>query len=166
MPAHADIWGVGYPGLVISCDDGQTLLNPTDNGGVYQAVEALLDEFTPLFGNQVIHFGGDEVEDLTCWNQSAEVQAFMKANGIPNVNEMRNYFESKLQAIAQAKGLDAMFWEVRAQRGRPLPATARAARTRTPVARCITVPMPVSIPMPTPTPAVLRRRCSTTATRC
>ena len=49
MPAHASIWGAGYPDLTISCPDGQTLLDPT--GPVYVAFDNLLTEFIPLFRN-------------------------------------------------------------------------------------------------------------------
>ena len=84
VPAHAAIWGVGYPNLTLPCAAGQTLLNPTDEGGVYEVIAGLLAEFRPLFFTaDVIHFGGDEVQDLTCWNQSSEVQAFMVSKGLP-----------------------------------------------------------------------------------
>lgn len=111
MPAHADIWGAGYPELIISCPNGQSLLNPTDDGGVYDTVDGLLQEFVPLFKVDFIHFGGDEVQDLTCWNESAEVQAFMKSKGIPTVDALRNYFQTKIQNIALKYSLASMFWE-------------------------------------------------------
>lgn len=53
MPAHATCWSVGYPELVISCPDGQPLLNPTDEGGAYETIAGLLDEFVPLFRTKV-----------------------------------------------------------------------------------------------------------------
>lgn len=111
-PAHADAWAKGYPEFVISCSDGQSLLNPTDQGGIYEAITGILAEVIPLFGNpDVIHFGGDEVEDLTCWNESTEVQNFMKEKGLPDVNAVRNYFESTVQSIAKSFNADSMFWE-------------------------------------------------------
>lgn len=51
------------------------------------------------------------METLQCWNESAQVQAFMKQKGIPNVNALRNYFETQIQTIAAARNLSAMFWE-------------------------------------------------------
>jgi hexosaminidase len=74
-------------------------------------VQGLLQEFVPLFKTDFIHYGGDEVQDLTCWNESAAVQAFMTSKGIPDVNALRNYFQSKIQAIAANNSLSAMFWE-------------------------------------------------------
>jgi hexosaminidase len=112
MPAHADAWGRGFPNLVISCPEGQSLLNPVPASGIYDVVGQLLDEFLPLFNYpDTVHFGGDEVEDLTCWNNSAQVQAFMKSQGLPDVNAVRNYFETQIQQIAIGKAADSMFWE-------------------------------------------------------
>jgi hexosaminidase len=112
MPAHATVWGAGYPNFTISCADGQTLLNPVPEAGLYEAVDGLLGEFLPLFHSaDFVHFGGDEVEDLTCWNESAAVQAFMASQGLPDVNAVRNFFESQVQSIAQKHGAASMFWE-------------------------------------------------------
>jgi hypothetical protein len=49
MPAHASIWGAGYPQFTISCADGQTLLNPVPSAGLYDAIDGLLGEFLPIF---------------------------------------------------------------------------------------------------------------------
>jgi len=43
------------------CGRRQTLVDPTDDGDVYNTVQGLLTEFVPLFGTDFIHFGGDEV---------------------------------------------------------------------------------------------------------
>ena len=99
MPAHASIWGDGYPEYTISCSGGQTLLNPVPAAGLYTAIDGLLGEFLPLFGNvDYVHFGGDEVQDLTCWNASSDVQAFMRSQGLPDVNAVRNYFEDQVRS--------------------------------------------------------------------
>ena len=115
MPAHAAIWGRGYPQVEITCADGPSLLNPIDDGSAfstYTIIDNLLAEFSPIFYTaDTIHFGGDEVESLKCWNESAAVQAFMAAKAIPTVDALRNYFEKRVQAIASARGLRSMFWE-------------------------------------------------------
>jgi hypothetical protein len=54
-PAHASIWGKGYPDLVISCDDGQTLVNPT--GPMYTVFEGLLSELSTTFTHGFVHIG-------------------------------------------------------------------------------------------------------------
>ena len=115
MPAHAAIWGSGYPQLEITCPGGQSLLNPIDDGSewsTFTVIDNLLAEFSSIFYTaDVVHFGGDEVETLECWNQSTAVRAFMAAKGIPTVDALRNFFEDKIQTIAAARGLRTMLWE-------------------------------------------------------
>lgn len=102
MPGHAAIWGRGYPELTVSCSNGQTLLNPSDGSGIYQAVDSLLKEFAPILGTDTVHFGGDEVSNYECWLESAEVAAWMQSKGFgTNVSQARNYFESQIQSIAE-----------------------------------------------------------------
>ena len=104
--------GLGYPDLIINCPaPGQPLADPTPAGGVYETVRGLLEEFVPLFQTDSIHFGGDEVQNLDCWQSSPKVQAFMKAQGYTDVDQVRNYFESQLQSIAASFSLSPAFWE-------------------------------------------------------
>jgi hexosaminidase len=110
MPAHATIWGKAYPNLTISCEGGQTLLNPT--GPVYDVFKGLLEEFAPAFRTtDFIHLGGDEVWNMNCWEESEEVQAWMKEKGIADVHGVRNYFETQVQNIAKDAGKSAIVWE-------------------------------------------------------
>ena len=111
MPAHASIWGAGYPQFTISCSDGQTLLNPVPAAGLYDAIDGLLGEFLPLFKTDTIHFGGDEVQNLQCWGEDAGVKAFMTQQGFTTVDEVRNYFEGRIQQIALNHSASSMFWE-------------------------------------------------------
>lgn len=104
-------WGTGYPDLIISCPNGQSLADPTPTGQVYATVAGLLEEFMPLFRNSFVHFGGDEVENLNCWASSPKVQAFMKQMGYTDVDQVRNYFETTLQQIAANYSLTPLFWE-------------------------------------------------------
>jgi len=118
LPAHSLAWERGYPDLIINCPDGQSLADPTPGGKLYSTVQGLLDEFVPLFNTDYIHFGGDEVQDLTCWSESPAVQAFMAAQGFTKVDQVRNYFETQLQEIAIGKNLSSMFWEEVRRRAR------------------------------------------------
>lgn len=116
-PAHATAFSIGYPSLVISCSLGQTLLNPVpsstpDGFDIYKAMDSLLKEFLPLTGNSgIFMYGGDEVETLTCWNESTQVQQFMLEQGFTNVDQVRNYYELQLQNIATENNVVPMFWE-------------------------------------------------------
>ena len=116
-PAHATAFSSGYPNLVITCSNGQTLLNPIpsstpDGFDIYKAMSNLLQEFLPLTGNTgIFMFGGDEVFELTCWNESTLVQQFMKQQGYTTVDQVRNYYELQLQNIAAQYQTIPMFWE-------------------------------------------------------
>jgi hexosaminidase len=116
-PAHATAFAIGYPQLVLTCPGGQTLLSPVPASqpgelDAYAAIDALVGEFLPLFRSPgFFHLGGDEVETLQCWNESAAVQAFMRSQGLATVDEVRSYYESRIQAIVRAHGAVPMVWE-------------------------------------------------------
>ncbi len=40
-----------------------------------------------------------QVENLICWQDSTEVQAFMKQQNIPNVTALRNFYETTVQQV-------------------------------------------------------------------
>lgn len=112
-PGHAAIWGTAYPNTTIDCREGngpglQTLLNPT--GIVYDMLDKLLAEWN-AFDDSFVHLGGDEVETLRCWNESAEVRKFMAAHSIPHVDGMRDYYQMRMQEVAARHGKRAIFWE-------------------------------------------------------
>jgi len=109
MPAHADIWGAGYADTVVSCTQGQTLLDPT--GPMYPYLNGLQNEFSSVFTDGFWHLGGDEVENYLCWDQSMEVQAFKTKMGFTTDQQLRNYFETTIQQIAVTNGYSPIFWE-------------------------------------------------------
>ena len=39
------------------------------------------------------------MENLICWQDSTEVQAFMKQQNIPNVTALRNFYETTVQQV-------------------------------------------------------------------
>jgi hypothetical protein len=41
----------------------------------------------------------DQVENLICWQDSTEVQAFMKQQNIPNVTALRDFYETTVQQV-------------------------------------------------------------------
>ena len=56
-----------------------------------------------------MHLGGDEV-NTNCWEFSAEIRAWMKAQGY-NVTETYAYFVARAQQIAHSYGRDVVGWE-------------------------------------------------------
>jgi len=111
MPAHAAVWGAGYPQFVTACPGGQTLLDPT--GPAYPAIAELLGEFRKagLFSGNFAHLGGDEVENFNCWDASQRVQEWKKANNYTTNIQVRNAFQTEIQKIAVAAGDAPIFWE-------------------------------------------------------
>ena len=76
-PAHSESWGRSdkYQGITLNCDgiyEGQ--LNPTLNL-TWEVLENVLDYVNTTFGDDYVHFGGDEVE-YDCWN-TTEINAWM-----------------------------------------------------------------------------------------
>jgi hexosaminidase len=115
MPAHATAFGIAYPELTLSCPGGETLLNPvpSSTGGqdIYKVINDLFSEFIPIFGSDVIHIGGDEVQTYQCWNTSTEVLNFMAQQNFTTMLQLRTYFENKIQQLAKAHNVSAMVWE-------------------------------------------------------
>ena len=60
--------------------------------------------------DEVLHLGGDEV-DPTCWADSAEVQAWMQAQGINSTDGIYEYFVQKTNDMALALGKSPLRWE-------------------------------------------------------
>jgi hexosaminidase len=122
VPGHCASWAAGLPALVSACAGGhQTLINPVGepgahDGSFYEVLEGLMREFGERIGSPglgLVHLGGDEVTDYTCWLQSAEVQAWATALGIDGSDaaQLRRAFTQRVQAVAAAVGLRAAFWE-------------------------------------------------------
>jgi hypothetical protein len=40
-----------------------------------------------------------QVENLICWQDSTEVQAFIKQQNIPNITALRNFYETTVQQV-------------------------------------------------------------------
>ena len=51
------------------------------------------------------------MQNLKCWGEDAGVQAFMTQQGFATVDEVRNYFEGRIQQIALNHSANSMFWE-------------------------------------------------------
>jgi len=114
MPGHMSAAIRAYPQL--SCVDsagwGTEFSFPICpcNPDVMDFSYKIWDEILDLFPSNVVHIGCDEVEKGT-WASSPECQAFMKENGMTDLNEIQNYFVNKLQEHLQAKGKTVIAWD-------------------------------------------------------
>lgn len=115
MPGHAYSWGLGYPNLTLVCDvpgwgTNAVTLNIVSNY-TYQAIDTVLQEVTPLFMDDHIHFGSDEVV-YQCWNLSQQVVDWMTENNVPTFNLVEQYFEDQLEIVTKKNQIaHRVFWE-------------------------------------------------------
>jgi hexosaminidase len=118
VPGHATAWLVGHPELGSAPGPYQIerewgifdpCLNPA-NPEVYVFLEKLFAEMTALFPDAYFHIGGDEVNGKH-WNENPEIQAFMKANNIPNNYALQSYFNQHLLDILTRQGKKMIGWD-------------------------------------------------------
>lgn len=118
VPGHASAIAVAYPHLMseqktYQMEDGwgvfEPLLDPS-NPEVYQFIDGVIGELTALFPDQYLHIGGDEV-DPTQWNNSSEIQAFMKQNSLQDVHALQAFFNQKVAKILAKHQRKMMGWD-------------------------------------------------------
>ena len=123
LPGHSTSWYIGHPEF--SSGTGATfgapyqidrkwgrnspVMNPIKEE-VYQFLDVFFKEMSELFPDEYLHIGGDENNGVQ-WAINPDIQAFMKANGLPNKEAMQNYFNKRLQAILNKHGKKVMGWD-------------------------------------------------------
>jgi hexosaminidase len=118
MPGHATSWLVGYPEFGsapgpnrIERKNGifEPAFDPTREE-LYKFLDGFFTEMVPLFPDEYIHIGGDENEGHQ-WTKNAQIQAFMKANGIKDNHALQAYFNKRLSKILQKLGKKMIGWD-------------------------------------------------------
>ena len=118
IPGHATSWLVGYPELgsapgpyQIERQPGifEPALDPTREE-VYKFLDGFFGEMAALFPDEYIHIGGDENEGKQ-WDRNPQIQAFMKAKGIPDNHALQAYFNQRLLKILTKHGKRMMGWD-------------------------------------------------------
>ena len=79
------------------------------NPQVYQFFSDVFEELTHIFPFPVIHIGGDEVR-YNQWNESPEIQSFMKQHQMQSGAEVQIYFTNRLSQILKQKGRKMIGW--------------------------------------------------------
>jgi hexosaminidase len=87
----------------------ENTLNPTDEK-VYDFIDKVYGEVAQLFPSKYIHMGGDECYK-GYWEESTEVQSFMKKNKIKDAHELQSYFVKRVQKIINSKGKKMIGWD-------------------------------------------------------
>jgi hexosaminidase len=86
----------------------ENTLNPADEK-VYEFVDKVFTEVAALFPGEYIHMGGDECYH-GYWDESSEVQKFMKKNNIDNSEKLQSYFVKRVEKIISNKGKKMIGW--------------------------------------------------------
>jgi len=119
IPGHASAFLAAYPELasnktrVNKIERFAGVFNPTLDPTLdktYELLDILFAEITPLFPDLYFHIGGDENEGKD-WDESEEIQEFMKMNNLKNNHELQTYFNIKLQKILKKYGKVLMGWD-------------------------------------------------------
>ena len=80
------------------------------NEKVYPFIDKVLTEIAALFPFGYIHVGGDECAK-NFWEQSDQVKALMKKEGLATMEEVQSYFEKRVEKIVESKGKKVIGWD-------------------------------------------------------
>jgi hexosaminidase len=118
MPGHATAWFVGYPELASGSGPYQIerqwgvfdpAMDPTREE-TYKFLDAFIGEMAGLFPDQFFHIGGDEVNGKE-WDANPKIQAFMRAHGLKDNNDLQAYFNQRVQKIVAKHGKTMLGWD-------------------------------------------------------
>jgi len=118
MPGHSTAWFVGYPELAsgpgpypIERKWGifDPAMDPTQER-TYKFLDAFIREMAKLFPDQYFHIGGDEVNGKE-WDANPNIQAFMRAHGLKNNQDLQAYFNTRVQKLVSKHGKTMVGWD-------------------------------------------------------
>ncbi len=118
MPGHATAWFVGYPELGSGPGPYQIerqwgvfdpAMDPSKEE-TYKFLDAFIGEMAGLFPDQFFHIGGDEVNGKE-WDANPKIQAFMRAHGLKDNNDLQAYFNQRVQKIVAKHGKTMLGWD-------------------------------------------------------
>lgn len=118
IPGHSTSWFVGYPELAsapgpYSIERRFGIMNPTmdpTKESTYEFLDKFLGEMSRLFNDEYMHIGGDENNGKQ-WNANADIQAFKKANNIPDNHSLQAYFNRHLLTILGKYNKKMIGWD-------------------------------------------------------
>ena len=134
LPGHAQAAIAAYPQLgmtgtapPVSPDWGvHTWLFNIDDS-TFAFLENVLDDVMALFPSRYVHLGGDEAAKDQ-WQQSAAVQARMKALGLKDEMQLQGWFMGRLGQYLQAHGRQMVGWDEILEGAPPADATVMSWR--------------------------------------
>ena len=135
IPGHATSWFVGYPEIAsapgpyaIEKKFGvfDPSMDPTKKS-TYKFLKKFITEMCKLFPDEYFHIGGDENNGKQ-WDANADIQKFMKENGLKDNHALQNYFNGHLLAILQKNKKKMIGWDEILQPGLPMDAVIQSWR--------------------------------------
>ena len=116
MPGHSRSLFAGYPELAsgpgpYTVDPGgpDAVMDPTREE-TYRFIDKFIDEMAKLFPDDYFHIGGDEVNGHQ-WDTNPKIQAFIRAHGMKNNQDLQAYFNQRLQKILSKHHKIMMGWD-------------------------------------------------------
>jgi len=114
VPGHSFSWGLAYGNLTANCPSyyinvDNVPLDPS-NDFVYNVLDGIISEMSAYWIDDYIHLGGDEVV-FGCWTSDSKIVNWMSQMGFTTGQQVMQYFENKVQAIAQKYGKKVINWE-------------------------------------------------------
>ena len=116
IPGHTHSWYIGYPELAsgpgpyaLAGDGLDPIMNPTEES-TYKFLEKFIAEMAKLFPDAYFHIGGDEVDGKQ-WDANPKIQAFIKAHGMKNNQDLQAYFNQRLQKIVAKNHKIMVGWD-------------------------------------------------------
>ena len=120
MPAHTTSSIAAYPELACDAEGkfvgvlpgfgGYAPVYCAGNEKVFEFLEDVIDEVVELFPSQYIHIGGDEATKVY-WKKCPKCQARMKAEKLPNEEELQGYFMQRVNQYVRSKGKTIIGWD-------------------------------------------------------
>jgi len=118
VPPHATAILTAYPELgskdtIYKLERNAGIFNPTldpTNEEVYEFLDQLFKEITPLFPDDYVHIGGDENAGVH-WNENPKITEFKTKNGLKDNHELQTYFNLRLEKILSKYNKKLVGWE-------------------------------------------------------
>jgi len=117
MPGHSDSWFLGYPELSSGAGpytlEGGAAIDPImdpTREETYKFLEKFIAEMARLFPDAYFHIGGDEVDGKQ-WDANPKIQAFKRAHGMKNNQDLQAFFNQRLQKIVARNHKIMVGWD-------------------------------------------------------
>jgi len=126
MPGHSEAALQCYPEF--SCDgEGKSGVYCAGNDGAFEFLQNIISEVVPLFPNEYLHIGGDEVGKAS-WLNCKKCQKRMQDENLENAEELQSYFVKRMEKFIHSKNKKLIGWDEILEGGLPERATVMSWR--------------------------------------